>query len=226
MTITAETTLDILLVDDHRFVADSLRQLLAVNGFAAEVATFATGEEVIEEARIRRPRLVVLDLDLEGAGHGRDLIRPLRELGAAVMVLSGTTDRAELGAALEAGAVGVVSKGEPFSSVLDKIRLASEGCSVTGVGDRARLLDELDDKRRTEKSRTAKFDNLTRRERDVLAMIVEGHQAADIAKAAFVSLATVRTQIRSILLKLDVSSQIAAAAAARSCGWTNNTMEA
>lgn len=217
--------LDVLVVDDHSFVADSLRTLLSINGFNAEVAEFQTGDEILEAARSTRPRLVVLDLDLERAGHGKDLIRPLREMGAIVMVLSGTKDRAELGAALEAGAVGVVSKGEPFTDVLDKIRLASEGASVTGVSDRARLQGELDEKRRADKSRTAKFDILTRREKDVLAMIVEGRQAADIAAASFVSLATVRTQIRSILLKLDVSSQIAAAALARSCGWTH-TQEA
>ena len=223
MTMTDERTLDVLVVDDHSFVADSLRSLLALNGFVAEVAQFNTGAEILDAARTRRPRLVVLDL--ERAGQGRDLIRPRRELGAMVMVLSGTTDRAELGAALEAGAVGVVSKTEPFDSVLDKIRLASEGASVTCVGDRARLLTELDEKRRSEKGRTTKFETLTRRERDVLALIVEGHQAADIAKRSFVSLATVRTQIRSILLKLDVSSQIAAAALARSCGWTNTDQE-
>lgn len=230
MTITIDTAaaaLDILLVDDHQLVADSLRQILEVNGLQADVARFSTGAEVLEVARARCPRLVVLDLDLEGAGQGRDLIRPLREMGATVMVLSGTTDKAELGAALEAGAVGVVSKGEPFPAVLEKIRLAFEGASVTGVGDRARLINELDERRRAEKARSQRFSTLSKREKDVLALIVEGHQAAEIARLSFVSLATVRTQIRSILLKLDVNSQIAAAALARSSGWTNtDTQEA
>ena len=53
----------------------------------------------------------------------------------------------------------------------------------------------------------------------MLRRIVDGQQAAAIAKASFVSLATVRTQIRSILLKLDVTSQVAAVALARQGGW-------
>ena len=50
-------------------------------------------------------------------------------------------------------------------------------------------------------------------------MIVEGDQAAAIARASYVSLATVRTQIRSILMKLEVTSQVAAVALARQYGW-------
>ena len=53
----------------------------------------------------------------------------------------------------------------------------------------------------------------------MLRQICEGLQAAEIAKGSYVSLATVRTQIRSILLKLDVGSQVAAVALARQGGW-------
>lgn len=68
----------------------------------------------------------------------------------------------------------------------------------------------------------APFEGLSARERDVLRQIVDGQQAAAIAKASYVSLATVRTQIRSILMKLDVTSQVAAVALARQGGWFEN----
>jgi DNA-binding NarL/FixJ family response regulator len=64
------------------------------------------------------------------------------------------------------------------------------------------------------------FFTLTEREQNVLAELIEGHRAEDIAKAAFVSISTVRTQIKAILQKLGVSSQLAAVAMARRADWS------
>ena len=61
---------------------------------------------------------------------------------------------------------------------------------------------------------------LTEREQVVLAELIEGHCAEDIAKAAFVSISTVRSQIKAILQKLGVNSQLAAVAMARRAGWS------
>ena len=74
------------------------------------------------------------------------------------------------------------------------------------------------DERRQE--RLELFDALTEREQVVLAELIEGHCAEDIAKAAFVSISTVRSQIKAILQKLGVSSQLAAVAMARRAGWS------
>jgi DNA-binding NarL/FixJ family response regulator len=64
------------------------------------------------------------------------------------------------------------------------------------------------------------FARLTEREQVVLSELIEGHCAEDIAKAAFVSISTVRSQIKSILQKLGVNSQLAAVAMARRAGWS------
>lgn len=63
------------------------------------------------------------------------------------------------------------------------------------------------------------FDQLTRREQDVLAALMDGDAPAEIAKAQHVSLTTVRSHIRSLLFKLDVHSQVAAIGLARRAGW-------
>ena len=106
-----------------------------------------------------------------------------------------------------------------FASVLDEVRRTAAGETVTPVTVRAQLLADLAAHRRAAERRRAPFEALSGRERDVLRLIGEGHQAAAIAQMSYVSLATVRTQIRSILLKLDVTSQVAAAALARQNGW-------
>jgi len=212
----------ILVVDDHELIGEGLRMALEVSGFDVVLSACATAAGILEEASVTRPSLVLLDLQLGEAGEGRDLIRPLIGLGAAVLVLTGLVDRVELARCLEAGAVGVASKAESFSSVLEKIRQAAEGGNVTPAGDRAMYMNELRDHRMAERAKTAPFATLTRREKEVLTMIVDGSSAQTIARDSFVSMATIRTQIRSILQKLGVNSQLAAAAMARTSGWKSD----
>lgn len=209
----------LLLVDDHRLLVETLQMSLGAVGFDVSVSPCSTFDEVLAEADAVRPTLVVLDLDLEGAGYGYDLIDPLQDLGAEVLILTGTTDRMELARCLEAGALGIASKANGFASVLDQVRRAADGETVTSITERTQLLSDLMASRRAAEKRMAPFEALSARERDVLRQIVDGQQAAAIAKASYVSLATVRTQIRSILLKLGVTSQVAAVALARQNGW-------
>lgn len=209
----------ILLVEDHHLVGQGLQAALSLNGFDVMRSACETAERILEEASGFRPDLVLLDLELAAAGDGRDLIRPLLERGARVLVLSGVTDRIELARCLEAGAIGLASKAEPFASVLDKVRRAAAGESTTSVGDRAKYVTELREHRVAEQARKAPFEALTRRERQVLGMIMGGASAEAMARESFVSMATVRTQIRSILQKLGVNSQLAAAAMASVSGW-------
>jgi two-component system, NarL family, nitrate/nitrite response regulator NarL len=210
----------ILLVEAHHLAGETLQAALAGHGFDVALSACTSGAKILEEAQAYRPSVVVLELELAGAGSGRALIRPLVDLGGAVVVLTEITDRLELALCLEAGAVGVVSHAESFASASDKFRRAANGETVTPLGDRARYQTELDAHRRTGRRRLAPFESLSPRERDVLAKIVDGRSAADIARRSYVSVPTIRTQIRSILLKLDVQSQMAAAAMARQAGWS------
>lgn len=210
----------VLVVDDHRLLAEALQTTLGLHGLDVTLSGCASGPGIIEEARALRPGLVVLDLELTGVGLGSDLVRPLVELGVRVVIVSGSANRVELARCLEAGALGVVSKAEPFNDVLEKIRRAAAGEAVTPVTLRAGFLDELRAHRAAEHARLAPFTVLSAREQAVLGMILEGLTAAEMAAASFVSVATVRTQIRSILQKLDVNTQGAAAALARHAGWS------
>jgi DNA-binding NarL/FixJ family response regulator len=75
--------------------------------------------------------------------------------------------------------------------------------------------DSLVDVQQRQAERDAVLDKLSNREREVLDLIVQGYRAGAIAKKSFVSMSTVRTQIRSILAKLKVSSQLEAVAFVR-----------
>jgi DNA-binding NarL/FixJ family response regulator len=210
----------ILLVAGSKLLGETLQTAMTGHGFDVAVSVAATGADTLDEVRARQPGVVVLDLDRAGTGFGRDLIRPLTDLGAVVFVLLGVGDRLEEARCLEAGAAGTASNAESFATLVERFRRVVDGEVVTPLGDRLRSQRALDDQRRADRRRLAPFDSLTPRERDVLALIVDGRPAAEIARQAEVALPTVRTQVRSILQKLEVNSQMAAAAMARNAGWS------
>lgn len=185
------------------------------------MAPATDGGDILEQARSFKPGLVLLDFDLGAAvGTGLALVAPLAELGARVVMLSGTMDRRALAECVEAGAVGFVDKARPFETLLDSVARAVERGTLLAAGERDDLLAELRTIRGRDRSRLAPFEQLTPREREVLAALLEGRAAETIARHAVVSVATVRSQIRSILVKLGVNSQLEAVAAARRGGWS------
>ncbi len=210
----------VMLVDDHGLLAASLAVLLRGDGFDVAVEEPGPPEELLARARAHSPRVVLLDLDL-----GRDdcaavdLIPGLSELGARVVMLSGSTDRIALAECLEAGAEGILSKTTPFAEVVDAIGRAASGRTVTPPAERDRMVDELREQRRADDARLAPFAMLTDREAEVLRGLMHGLSAEAVAEAGYVSVATVRSQIKAILTKLGVRSQLAAVALAVESGW-------
>jgi DNA-binding NarL/FixJ family response regulator len=175
---------------------------------------------VVEMARNLAPVVVLLDLDLGSPmGSGLDRIRPLTETGARVVMVTGVADRARLGACIEAGAVGVVSKATEFSVLIDTVHRAIDGAPLMRAEERQALLAAARDRRRADHDRLAPFDTLSPKEQAVLVHLLAGESAETIAEKSYVSLATVRSHIRAVLLKLGVNSQLAAVALARNAGW-------
>ena len=213
-------TLCALIVDDHGVLADGLAMALRAEELPARVHVPASAAGILEAVAEEQPQLVLLDLDLGlDQGSGVDLVAPLRALGPRVLVLTGSTDRLVHARCIEAGAAGVASKGEPFDRLLDAIRRAARGESPMGRRRQEELLEELRRARAARSERLAPFERLTPREASVLLALAEGRSAEAIARASYVSLPTVRTQIRGILVKLGVGSQLAAVGMAIERGW-------
>ena len=140
---------------------------------------------------------------------------------AASEVTTGIADRGRLAACVEAGAIGVVSKAAGFGDLADVVRRAVDGMELLTDHQRQNLLAELRAERLADGARPAPFAFLSPREQAMLAALVAGESADAIAARTYVSLATIRSQIRSILRKLGVKSQLAAVALARRANWTH-----
>jgi DNA-binding NarL/FixJ family response regulator len=210
----------VLIVEDHELMAQSVGLALTGEGYEVRLSELDGMDEVLVEAAEHKPDVVLLDLDLGGRlGDGVGLIAPLRGLGAHVLVVTGTAVRARHGMCVEQGAIGVLSKSTRLDDLVAAIQQAAAGRTWINDHDRHELLAALRAWRAEQTQRLAPFERLTPRERQVLACLLEGLSAERIAQAWFVSEATVRSQIRGVLTKLDVGSQLAAVAAARRAGW-------
>lgn len=209
----------ILLVEDHGLIAQGLQFALQSRGYEVGTVVTQRAEAVVAAVEDARPDLVLLDLQLGETTDGKDLIAPIQALGSKVMVLTGVTDRRHLAECVEAGVDGLASKAEPFEAVLDKVERLFDGLAVNPPAEREEMLAELRRLRRERADQLAVFSRLSARENEVLAMIVEGMSAEAMATKSFVSMTTIRSQIRAILQKLGVNSQLAAVALVRSTGW-------
>lgn len=215
--------LHVVLLDDHRLLSQALAMALAGAGHRAEVLDPSAGAGVIVAAvTAAAPDVVVLDLHLGAADPtGGDRLVAALAPARAVLVLTSETDGARWGRCLRDGARGVVSKEAPLADVVAAVAAAAGG-AVLPDAERSALLRAAERAEREEVTRLAPFRQLTPRELDVLDALVDGTTAGEIARAASVSEATVRTQIRAVLTKLGVRSQLAAAAAARRAGWARD----
>jgi DNA-binding NarL/FixJ family response regulator len=209
----------ILIVDDHPLLAQGLSYALRAEGFEVHVTNEADLELVKALALVHRPVLALVDLQFAGAVRGVEIVGPLSQ-HVPVVVLTGVTDPAVLGACIEAGAIGVASKAEPFDRLFERIQRALRGEPVNSAREHEEMLSARVATRREETSRWSAFDALSPREREVLELLARGLTADAIADRIFISVATVRTHIQSILRKLEVSSQLAAVARVRESGWS------
>ena len=208
----------VLIVEDHALLAQTLVIAMGAQGCRARVAELTSPQMLLQEVRGLRPGVVLLDLDLGDFGDGLSLVQPLTELGARVLIVSGTTDRLRLAETVEQGAVGFLSKLAPFdllSTVLDVVAQRP----VLSTARRYELMAELLSSRAARGRDLAPFTTLTPRERSVLVALAQGQRVETIAGLAVVSEATVRSQIRAVLAKLCVNSQLEAVALAWTVGW-------
>jgi len=211
----------VLLVDDHELVAETLAMSLRAGGIDVVRCRSIQSDAVLAAIEEYRPHLVLLDLDL-GGRSALPLIGPAIERGSRAVMLTGETDVVRLAECVEAGASGVLSKAVPFDGLLDDLHRAARGEELLSDRQRDKLSTALRTARSEQERRLTPFAALTAKEQAVLAALMEGSSAEQIARQKLVSLSTVRSQIAAVLSKLGVNSQLSAVAAARAADWHPN----
>jgi DNA-binding NarL/FixJ family response regulator len=201
----------VLIVEDHQMLAEALALGLGNRGFECRIADFRAIHASLEETAQWRPVLVLLDLDL-GDIDGLSLLRDLRATGARVLVITGCRDESRLAAAIALGAVGWVRKTEAFEVFISAAERAARNEPLIGLVRLEELTSLGHEQLKAEADLKTRAGLLTPREREVLAALSEGTTAQGVADQFTISLGTARAHIRSILMKLGVSTQLAAVA--------------
>ena len=196
--------LRVLVVDDHRTLADALCLAISAEPHMVCVGTAHGAREAAAMVATSSPDAVVMDVRLDD-GDGVEVTRHITsdKPEIRVVVLTAHVDEALLTRAAEAGACAVLPKGGALSELFESLRSAPRG----GFAVHPLLLRSL-----MHPASAAKPTPhlLTAREQEVLALLAQGRDPTTIARALGISVLTCRGYIKSLLVKLDAHSQLEA----------------
>jgi len=197
------TNIRILIVDDHHIVRQGLAALLrTVPGFAV-AGEASDGEQAVELHRKHRPDVTLMDLRLPKMNGVAALSRIRADFPEARVIVLTTFDGDEdIYRALQAGAKGYLLKGMDLAELTEAIRTVHAG----KLRIPSRVAEKLAER--------MGGSSLTARELEVLQLIVAGRSNKDIGAALFISEATVKTHVNSLLSKLGVEDRTQAATTA------------
>lgn len=194
--------ISILVVDDHPIVRDGI---VSVLGAQADMRVVRAAARVEDVPASPAPDVVVLDWELSGAS-GAAAVAELRKrfAGARIVIFSAYHSEERVSAALQAGAQAYVLKGAPAEDLTGAIRAALDGGTYLGRGVRAPM--------------ALASEQLTQREREVLALVADGLTNAQIALRLNVAERTVKFHLSSIFGRLGAKRRTQALAIARDRG--------
>ncbi len=213
-------TVRVVIVDDHRLLAQMLVDGLNELGYLA--MSVDVGESDIPQRVLGlSPDLLILDAVFhDNEAGGLTVLQHLKQLGApfGVVMLTGVADEIRQAEFLAAGAQAVISKSDSFDVVLGQIKDVLSGTDPMGANRREALARALAERDARGAGQSSVLDVLTDRERATLQALVDGNTVDEIAVVRTVATSTVRSQVRSVLSKLDAHSQIEAVAIAARSG--------
>ncbi len=212
-----ESTIRVLIADDHAVYRWGLRTLLGSESDMEVVGEAATGKEVLERATDLKPDVILMDIQMPGINGieaTRRIIEANQEIG--VVILTMYEDDESVFSAMRAGARGYVLKGAPPSEILKVLRAVASGEAYFGPEIARRLMNFFSAPKPP--SPEEAFPELTAREREVLDLIAQGYNNTKIAARLFVSPKTVRNHVAHIFTKLQVADRAHAIIRAREAG--------
>jgi DNA-binding NarL/FixJ family response regulator len=202
----------ILIADQHSLFRQALRDIFDRETDLRVVADAGNETQTLTEVQRTTPDIVLVDAGLLGP-NSTDTIERIRELepDCRVLVLASAEDGETLAKVIESGAQAYLTKDCALSEVMAAARAVHEGDTLVPPGMLGDLLSRLIRRRRFQEEATSRLSNLSRRERQVLALLAQGGNKESIAQTLVISPETVRTHIQHVLAKLGVHSRLEAA---------------
>ena len=201
----------VVLVDGHALFRTGLRKLLEQDAIDV-VGEASDGVCAVALVRDTVPDVVLMDVAMAGIS-GIEATRQIRAVAPAtqVIMLTPSADERDVEQSIWAGACGYLLKDAPVEQILVAVRGAVVGESHLSPRIAAGILNRV----RADPGRTAPPEEvrveLTKREREVLRLLADGKENAQIADELFISVQTVKKHVSSILVKLEVENRVQAA---------------
>jgi RNA polymerase sigma factor (sigma-70 family) len=200
--------LKLLLVDDHVLFREGIGALLETEDDMQVVGGASRGEEALRLAVDLQPDVVLLDIampDMDGVEICQRLKRSLPN--TAVLMLSAFENEEAVTAALTAGASGYVVKTIDHQRLVEGIRAIARGEMLLSPTVAAKVVQQLARTRQEKEREADALQALTPREREVFHLVAQGCTNAEIAERLVLSETTVKTHVRNISNKLNLSGK-------------------
>jgi DNA-binding NarL/FixJ family response regulator len=211
-------TIRVLIADDQALMRGGFRMILDAQDDIEVVGEAIDGRDAIEQFGRLHPDVIVMDVRMP-AMDGIEATRRLTEGDSPARVLILTTfdlDEYVYGA-LRAGASGFLLKDRPPEELVSAVRVVASGEALLAPSVTRRLIEEFA-KRRKEPTPPEGLDELTHREREVLALMAQGLSNTEIAAHLFVAETTVKTHVGRVLQKLQLRDRAQAVVLAYESG--------
>lgn len=202
------------IIEDDRITRESLATLVQRDPGLELVACYANAEAAIAEVPVRRPDIVVVDMNLALPGSQRlDGAECVAELKARcpdvqAIMLTVYDDHERIFKSLRAGAAGYILKRARPAEIIDAIKQLVAGGAPLSVEVARRVVDSFHGP--ATRSQPPVVSVLTRREQEILKLLARGDSAKEIAKASGVTVGTVRVHLHAIYHKLGVDNRVQA----------------
>lgn len=203
----------VMFADDEELVRSSLRTMLSGAQDIQVVGEASDGRSAVEAARLHNPDVVLLDIKMAAEDDG------IRALGAilglpsppSVAMLTTFDIDSYVSRALSIGANGFLLKDIRPASLVQAVRDLARGGAVLDPGVAARMVRAHRDEQRAAEPARELLNSLSEREREVVTLIAQGMSNSEIGSTLFLSEATVKGYVSSVLAKIGAANRVQAA---------------
>ena len=206
---TADSPLQILIVDDHPMLRRGVKELLEDEKDLELMAEASSGQEALLIAEANEPDLILLDLNMKGM-DGLQTLKALRdkEIFSRVVIFTVSDEHGDVVSALQAGADGYVLKDTDPEELVAFIHRAAAGTMAINDKLAATLATAIGARQTSE---TQHLKNLTQREQEILTHVASGKSNKMIATELSIAEGTVKVHVKNLLKKLGMRSRVEAA---------------
>jgi DNA-binding NarL/FixJ family response regulator len=198
--------IDVLLADDQALVRAGFRLLLETEDDIRVVGEARDGREAVALARRHRPGVILMDIrmpDVDGLAATREIAAAPDLNSVKVLILTTFETDEYVFEALRAGASGFVVKDTEPAELVQAVRVVARGDALLSPQVTRRLIAEFVAQPARDRAIPAELDELTEREREVMALVGRGLSNDEIAARLVVSPATARTHVGRAMMKLQ-----------------------